>query len=88
MSLRKGIAIALLTLVTGVSGVATAGTKHSKDAACTEHVKKMQGMKTAAERTAYCKADEQCTSHNCAKLVSLHPAKHKHASTTPKTATH
>lgn len=87
MSLRKGIAIALLTLI---SGVASAATKHPADAACTEHVKKMEGMKTSAERTAYCKGNEECSSHNCTKMVAHH--KHKSSAsakskTQPKTTT-
>ncbi len=86
-TLRTALAVSLLTLVSGVSGVALAASKHPADATCTPHVKKMQGMKTSAERTAYCKGDEECASHHCAKLVSHH-AKKKAENSAPKTATH
>jgi hypothetical protein len=87
MSLRSAIAIALLVTM---SGVASAATKHPADAACTEHVKKMQGMKTSKERTAYCKGNEECTSHHCASMVSHRKSAPKHATApaaTPKPAT-
>lgn len=89
MSLRNALAIALLVLTSGVASAATSAAKQPADAACTEHVKKMEGMKTAAERTAYCKGDEECTSHHCAKLVAHHKssAKHHAAAATPKPAT-
>jgi hypothetical protein len=80
-TLRTALAVALLTLV---SGVAMAATKQPADAACAAHVKKMQGMKTSAERTAYCKADEECSSHHCAKMVSHHHAKTKAGTAAPK----
>ena len=85
MSLRIALAVALLTLT---SGIASAAPKHPADAACTEHVKKMEGMKTSAERTAYCKGNEDRTSHKCAKLVAHHESSAKHhAAATPKPAT-
>ncbi len=85
MSLRTVLAIGLLAMA---SSIASAAPKHPADAACTEHVKKMEGMKTSAERTAYCKGNEECASHHCASLVAHHkPKHHGAAATTPKPAT-
>jgi hypothetical protein len=84
MSFRTALAISLLTLTTGVASAAA--TKPAADTACTEHVKKMEAMKTKKERTDYCKANEECSSHQCAKMVSHHKSA-KHTSTTPKTKT-
>ncbi len=78
MSLRSGVAIALLVMA---SGVASAATKHTADPACADHVKKMQAMKTSKERTAYCKGNEECTSHHCSTA-----AHHKSAAKAPAAA--
>jgi hypothetical protein len=80
MSLRSGIAIALLVVT---SGVASAATKHAPDPACADHVKKMEGMKTSKERTAYCKANEECTSHKCTSQVAHHKSSTKHHAAAP-----
>ena len=85
MSVRSGIAVALLVLV---SGVASAATKHSPDPVCADHVKKMQGMKTSKERTEYCKGNEECTSHHCTNQMTHHKSSAKHSTTTaPKSTT-
>lgn len=85
MSLRTALVVALLAVA---SGTASAAPKHAADAACAEHVKKMEGMKTSAEREAYCKEHEDCASHHCAKQVAHHKAHAKHhaAAAKPKTA--
>jgi hypothetical protein len=86
MSVRSGIAIALLVMA---SGFASAATKHAADPVCADHVKKMQGMKTSKERTDYCKGNEECTSHHCTTQMH-HKTSAKHSTTTapaPKSAT-
>jgi len=82
MSLRSGIAIALLVMV---SGVASAATKHAPDPVCADHVKKMQAMKTSKERTAYCKGNEECTSHHCSTAAAHHKSTAKHPAAAPAT---
>ena len=87
MSLRTALAIAAAVLVTGFSFAADAGTK-AKDpdkAACTEHTKKMNAMKTSTERDAYCKEHEDCMSHNCTRFAAKHKtAKHHTAAPAAK----
>jgi outer membrane lipoprotein-sorting protein len=90
MSLRTILAIGLL--VTASSVASAAAPKQPANAACSEHVKKMQGMKTSAERSAYCKGNEECSSNHCANLVAHHKTGAKHhasatTTTTPKPAT-
>jgi hypothetical protein len=79
MSLRTVLAIGLLAMASSVASAAAP--KHTADAACTEHVKKMQGMKTSAERTTYCKGNEECTSHHCSSMVSHHKSTTQHHAT-------
>jgi hypothetical protein len=86
MSLRTALVIALLAVA---SGTATAAPKQPADNACAEHVKKMEGMKTSAEREAYCKEHEDCESHHCTKQVAHkkgHAKKHAAAPAAPKPA--
>ena len=88
MSVRTALAISLLVLTTGVASAAETKPKPAADAACTEHVKKMEGMKTKADRTAYCKGNEECTSHQCTKFMGHHHKSAKKGSmTAPKEKT-
>jgi hypothetical protein len=87
MSVRFVLLIAALVLAGG--NVSHAADKHAANA-CTEHVKAMKAMKTADERTAYCKEHADCESNHCmSKMSSHHKAKKStsapsSSSTTPK----
>lgn len=75
MSVRTALVIAATVFATGFSLAATAATpapKNADKAACSEHMKNMSGMKTAAEREAYCKEHEDCMSHHCDKMAAKH----------------
>ena len=75
MSVRTALVIAATVFATGFSLAATpalAATKNADKAACSEHVKKMNEMKTSAEREAYCKEHEDCMSHHCTKYAASH----------------
>jgi hypothetical protein len=90
MSLRTALAIAAAVLVTGFSFAAEAGTatktKNADKTACAEHTKKMNGMKTTAERESYCKEHEDCVSHNCTRFAAKHKASStKHHAAAPAT---
>ncbi|MFI5315609.1 MAG: hypothetical protein ACHQ6T_07905 [Myxococcota bacterium] len=90
MSLRTALAIAAAVLVTGFSFAAEAGTsatktKNADKTACTEHTKKMDAMKTSAERESYCKEHEDCVSHNCTRFAAHHKTSTKHHATAPAT---
>jgi len=83
MSVRIALLIATLVL----AGNAYAAPKHAANSACTEHVKNMKAMKTADERTAYCKEHADCESNHCMKMVSHHKksAAKSSSTTTPST---
>ena len=92
MSKRTVFAIAALALFTSFAAPTWAADNapapHGKHSACAEHVKKMKGMKTAAERDAYCKGDADCTSNKCESMMSHHGKGKQHAATpapAPKT---
>ena len=71
MSKRTVLAIATLALFCSFgtpswAADAPAKGKHSaQHEACADHVKKMKGMKTSAERDTYCKGDSACSSNHC-----------------------
>jgi hypothetical protein len=74
-SVRTAFVIAAFVLGSGVSAAAFAATK--APSACSAHIKAMKGMKTSAEREAYCKDHEDCMSNKCMSHMS---AKHKKSS--------
>ena len=85
MSKRTVLAIATLALFTSFAVPTWAADTSAKDknsaqhAACADHVKKMKGMKTAAERDAYCNGDSACSSNHCEAMMH-HGKSHHHAS--------
>jgi hypothetical protein len=87
MSVRFVLLIAALVLAGG--NVSHAADKKAANA-CTEHVKAMKAMKTADERTAYCKEHADCESNHCMSHMGHHKAMKKSSSspssssTTPK----
>lgn len=87
MFVRTALVIASLVL----AQTAVAAPKHPAKSACAEHVKAMKALKTADERTAYCKEHADCESNHCMDKMAAHHkgAKHHAASTTgtPKPAT-
>jgi hypothetical protein len=78
MSIRGLIVIGMIVTASAFSAraddAAKPTTKGKSSAACAEHAKAMHGMKTHAEREAYCKAHEDCMAHHCAG-----GGEHKHA---------
>jgi hypothetical protein len=70
MFVRIVLLIAALVLAGGT--VSNAAEKHPAKSACTEHVKAMKAMKTADERTAYCKEHADCESNHCMSKMSSH----------------
>jgi len=74
MSVRIVLLIASLVLAGG--NFAYAAEKHAANA-CAEHVKAMKAMKTADERTAYCKEHADCESNHCMKQMSHHKSAKK-----------
>jgi hypothetical protein len=72
-SVRTAFVIAAFVLGSGVSVAAFAGTKAPSP--CSAHIKAMKGMKTAAEREAYCKDHEDCMSNKCMSHMSAHHKK-------------
>ena len=86
MSVRIVLLIAALVLAGG--NFANAAEKHAaKSSACTEHVKAMKAMKTADERSAYCKEHADCESNHCMKMVSHHKSGKKSAAPSTTTTT-
>jgi len=89
MFVRTALVIASLVLAQN----AVAAPKHPAKNACSEHVKAMHALKTADERTAYCKEHADCESNKCMDKMAAHHksgAKHHAASSTstpPKPAT-
>jgi hypothetical protein len=87
MSVRTALVMATTVLAIGFSLAANAATpapKNADKAACSEHVKMMEGMKTSAERDAYCKQHEDCVSHHCEKMAAAHHKKHHAKAQTKK----
>jgi hypothetical protein len=85
MSVRIVLLIAALVLAGGsVSGAAE---KHAEKSACSEHVKAMKAMKTADERTAYCKEHADCESNHCMSKMSSHHKAAKKSTTSGTTTT-
>ena len=76
MSVRIVLLIAALVLAGG--NVSYAADKPPKSA-CTEHVKAMKAMKTADERTAYCKEHADCESNHCMSKMGHHKSGAKKA---------
>lgn len=93
MSKRTVLAIATLALLCSFgtpswAADAPAKGKHSaQHEACAEHVKKMKGMKTSAERDTYCKGDSACSSNHCEQMMTHHgKSKQHHAAAATTTA--
>jgi hypothetical protein len=81
-------ALVIASLVLAQTAVAAPKAKN----VCAEHTKAMHAMKTADERTAYCKEHADCESNHCMDKMAAHHksgAKHHAASSTstPKPAT-
>ena len=76
-SVRTLFVIAAFVLGSGVSAAAFAATPAKAPSPCAAHIKAMKGMKTPAEREAYCKDHEDCMSNKCMSHMS---AKHKKSS--------
>ncbi|HTO07328.1 MAG TPA: hypothetical protein VMR86_09770 [Myxococcota bacterium] len=81
MSVRIVLLIAALVLAGG--NFAGAADKPAKSV-CAEHVKAMKGMKTADERTAYCKEHADCESNHCMSKMGHHKSAKK--STAPSSS--
>lgn len=89
MFVRTALVIASLVLAQN----AVAAPKHPAKNVCSEHMKAMHALKTADERTAYCKEHADCESNHCMdKMAAHHKSGAKHhaasgsATTPPKAA--
>ena len=76
-SVRTAFVIAAFVLGSGISAAAFAATPTKAPSPCSAHIKAMKGMKTSAEREAYCKDHEDCMSNKCMSHMS---SKHKKSS--------
>jgi hypothetical protein len=76
-SVRTAFVIATIALCSGMSAAAFAATSAKAPSPCSAHIKAMKGMKTSADREAYCKEHEDCMSNKCMSHMTKHKSSAK-----------
>ena len=82
-SVRTAFVIAAFVLGSGLSAATFAATPAKAPSPCAAHVKAMKGMKTSAEREAYCKDHEDCMSNKCMSHMAKHKSSAKSSAAAP-----
>jgi hypothetical protein len=82
-SVRTAFVLTAFVLGSGLSAAAFAATPAKAPSPCAAHVKAMKGMKTSAEREAYCKDHEDCVSNKCMSHMSKHKSSAKSSAAAP-----